>query len=162
MHSSNQKSWSSCRCQAKRALNQESEEQDFNLSENSEQHQKSKEKKHLDQKNSLKEKNEKHEQKRKRLEREEVLREAIEEVSRNKREKGSELYSHVARKFNIPVTTLHDRVNKVQIRHGAVLTASKEETLIKYIKEQQAGSPFTKDSLIDMVNEYLKVMDFIH
>jgi len=92
---------------------------------------------------------------------EEVLQKAIQKAQENLQNFQKAKYSQVAREFGIAKSTLHERVTKgIRVR-GSIFTINEEEELIKFIRVEQKGNPFTKETFLDFVNEFIKVHDKI-
>jgi len=63
----------------------------------------------------------------------------------------------IAKKFQIPRTTLNDRLHGKEIVRGNIFTLKEEEALLSYIRNRQQGNPIGKEEFIDLVNRYLQV-----
>lgn len=87
--------------------------------------------------------------------RETNLRKAVERVQENLALTGIPDFRKVAREFNIPTSTLYDRVKRGKIVHGHIFTEEEENKILEFVKKQ--GQPMTKQNFKDLVNRYLSV-----
>jgi glycosidase len=88
---------------------------------------------------------------------ENMVRKAVNEISNNNTK-----VANVAKKFQIPISTLYRRVKRFRetgsiFVRGKVFTKEEEEQLISFINSKQKGTPVSKAALLNLVNEYLKV-----
>jgi Zn-dependent peptidase ImmA (M78 family) len=65
-----------------------------------------------------------------------------------------------ARKYNIPYSTLHYRLEHKNCVRGHYLTQEEEDKIMALIEERQKGYPITRQEILDLVNEFMKVSFF--
>lgn len=63
----------------------------------------------------------------------------------------------VAKEFQVSKGTLEYRLKKGIIVRGKVFSTEDEVYIVQYIKDQQKGYPLTKESFLELMNEYIRV-----
>jgi hypothetical protein len=91
---------------------------------------------------------------------EESLRTAVEKVQSNILNDRCADYNQISKEFKIPASTIRSRVKNGKIVQGHYFTEKEEELLVNFIKQRQTGDPVNKPELIDLVNQYLQVINF--